>query len=256
MPSFRIRAALRVARWHLLLSAVVLGMTAGLVFWLWYPYPYARIIHGRELFVIVLLVDLICGPLLTLILFDPAKSRGKWLVDAALIAGIQLGALFYGVGQVASARPVWLAFEGDRFRIVQANDVDAEKLSEAATHFRSLSWTGPKVIGVRLMTSGGAEYLKSLQEALNGHHPAFRPSRWVAYAEQKNQVLAEAKSMSALSEKDTLRKELLNAYLADRKLEPSRVGAIPLVAGKTSEWIVLIDMQTAMPVGYLNVDGW
>lgn len=256
MSSLRIHAALRVALWHLLLSAAVLGMAAALVFWLWYPSPYDKIIHGRELFIIVLLVDMVCGPLLTLILFDPAKSRAKWLTDVVLIAGIQVGAMAYGVGQVASARPVWLAFEGDRFRIVQANDVDRAKLGDAEPRFQSLSWRGPEVIGVALMTSGGSEYLKSIQDALHGNHPAFRPSRWVAYEQQKPLVLAAAKNINALIAGDSAKRKRVDEYLAEHQLDASAIGAIPLVAGRTNDWAVLVNLKTAIPVGYLNMDAW
>jgi hypothetical protein len=256
MSNFRAHAAMRVAFWHLLLSAFVLGMAAALVFWIWYPSPYDKIIYGRELFIIVLLVDMVCGPLLTLILFDPAKSRAKWLTDVALIACIQLGAMAYGVGQVASARPVWLAFEGDRFRIVQANDVDRTKLGEAAPRFQSLGWRGPEVIGVALMTSGGNEYLKSIQDALHGNHPAFRPSRWVAYEEQRSQVLAVAKNISALTVGDRAKKKWVDDYLAKNQLDASAIGAIPLLAGRINDWAVLVDLKTAMPVGYLKMDAW
>ncbi|WP_430407397.1 hypothetical protein [Hydrogenophaga sp.] len=117
---------------------LVAASVAWLVFGVWYPTPFHELTGGRTLFLILMAVDVVCGPVLTLVLFDPAKSRFKWRLDLALIVFTQLTALAYGLNQVAAARPVFVAFEGDRFRLVQALDIDESRLQEAPR-----GWTHP-----------------------------------------------------------------------------------------------------------------
>ena len=64
-------------------------MAAGLVFALWYPYPYREISGGRELFLIVVAVDVIMGPLLTLAVFNrskPVNDDTRMRVEEAVAA--------------------------------------------------------------------------------------------------------------------------------------------------------------------------
>ncbi len=64
-PSFW-KDRLRASAIHFSLSLVVAALSAVLVFGLWYPYPYREISGGRELFLLVVTVDVILGPLITL----------------------------------------------------------------------------------------------------------------------------------------------------------------------------------------------
>ena len=107
----RYRAAFIAAGIHFICSAVVAGLAAGLVFGMWYPYPYRELAGGRELFLLVVAVDVVCGPLLTAVLFNPAKSREELWRDLSLVAVIQLIALGYGLHTVWQARPLFLAHE-------------------------------------------------------------------------------------------------------------------------------------------------
>ena len=75
---------------HFSVSLVVAVLAAWMVFGLWYPYPYRELSGGGELFLLIVAVDVVCGPLLTLLLYRPDKPRYQWRVDMALIAGLQL----------------------------------------------------------------------------------------------------------------------------------------------------------------------
>ena len=68
------RDRLKASGIHLILSLVVAALSALLVFGIWYPYPYREISGGRELFLLVVTVDVILGPLITLAIFDRSKG--------------------------------------------------------------------------------------------------------------------------------------------------------------------------------------
>ena len=91
----RFKFAAKAAFVHFGLSLLVGAIVAFLVFTLWFPYPYRELAGGRELFILVMAVDIICGPLLTFVLFSPTKPRKELITDISLIAFIQILALFY-----------------------------------------------------------------------------------------------------------------------------------------------------------------
>lgn len=254
--SRRVKAATRAALIHFLISFVLIVGLVAYVLLAWFPDGLHLLTGGLGLFFVLVVVDLVCGPGLTMILYDPDKSKLKWRIDIALIVTIQIAALSYGVVQISKTRPIFLAFEGDRFRVVQVLDIDLSRISEAPIALQSFSLTGPRPLGVRLAESNDRDYLSSVQESIRGFHPAFRPSRWLPYDAQVGQIRSVAKPLSALEVNDLNSKTILDEGINSTGLDRGRLGYLPLVRDFTTDWIVLIDLQTAYPVGWLPIDGW
>ena len=193
----RLRFAVKASFLHLLASAFI-----GLVLWCfvirrWYPYPYDRIAGGLTLLGLVYVVDVVCGPLLTLIAFNPVKSRRELLTDLSVIGAIQLGALFYGIYSVAEARPAVVAFEVDRFVAVPAAGVDINQLDTAPDGMRTLSWSGPRLIGTR-MPRDADEQLQALQLSMQGLEISARPDWWEPYEASRTRVRNRMKPLAEL----------------------------------------------------------
>ena len=70
------RQRLRAATIHLSVTLVVAALAAWLVFGLWYPYPYREISGGRELFLLVVAVDVVLGPLFDVRDLQPRQTGG------------------------------------------------------------------------------------------------------------------------------------------------------------------------------------
>jgi hypothetical protein len=254
--SIRIPSAARVASLHMGLSMLVAGAVAWLVFVVWYPAPFDELAGGRTLFLMLMVCQVVCGPLLTLVLYDPAKSSVKWRVDLALIVLTQLGALAYGLNQLAIARPVFVAFEGDRFRVVRALDVDVTRLHEAPEGLRSLGFTGLHPLGVRLAQPGDVDYLGSIQLSTQGLHPAFRPSRWMPLEALWPALQRELRPLSELRQKNPQGHTEIDAALTELRLNSEQVGYLPLVHKEITDWVVLVERARGQPRSYLHLDGW
>lgn len=250
----RLRAGGSAALKHLVVSALVAGAVAALVFGVWYPSPYDKLAGGQSLFWLVMGVDVVCGPLLTLVIFNPAKPRAELVRDIGLVILIQLGALAYGLNSVAQARPVWLAFEGSRFRVVSVPDLADQKLEEAPESLRQLSWTGPKLLGVKLIDATDPRLQESLFQSLGGLHPSFRPSRWRPYEEMAFELRTVLQPMDQLIAKQPSKETLIREAL--KGIDLDKVGFLPLVAENVSDWVVVVSRDTAEPVAYLPVDGY
>jgi len=251
----RYRAAFSFAAKHLAVSALVALACSVLVFFFWYPFPFSVIASGRELFMLVVIVDVVIGPALSAVVYDPAKRRTELWRDLSIIFVLQAVALGYGLYSVSQARPVWIAFEGDRFRVVAVPDLEVGGIHEAPPSLQSLSWTGPKLVGVHLLTSADPGYLKSLELAIAGNHPAFRPSRWVPFELQRTQVIASLKPIEQLRVDRPDRYHTVEAEIRKRALSEARIGWLHLASQRTDEWIALVSRETGEPVAYLNLDG-
>src|SRR4051812_16499352 len=106
----KFRDKIRAALWHFLITAVVGTLIATLVFLIWFPPPFGTMMDGVKLFAIVLGCDLALGPLMSLVIYDRAKSRRSLVIDYIVVGTLQLIALLYGVFVVAQYRPVYIAF--------------------------------------------------------------------------------------------------------------------------------------------------
>lgn len=247
-------ARLKAASAHLGLSVGVALVAAALVFGVWYPMPYREVSGGRELFMLIMAVDVVLGPLVTLAVFDRRKSWPVLRRDLAVIGLLQLGALAYGLHTVAVARPVYLVHEVDRFRVVRAIDLEPGQLSKAREEFQRLPWTGPEVIGTRAARDN-TEMLRSLDLALAGIDIGMQPEFWKPYAEAREAVLARAKPLEELQRRHPGRAPEVEAAAARTGRPLAQLAYLPLMALK-SDWVMVVDTQTADVVGYAPFDGF
>jgi hypothetical protein len=254
-----VRSRFRACGIHFAVSLLIAGFAALLVFLVWYPYPYREISGGRDLFLLVIAVDVVMGPLLTLIIFDLKKPRRELRRDLAVIGLLQLAALVYGLWTMAVARPVHLVFEIDRFRVVHAIDVPADLLSQAPTDMRNLPFTGPTLLSVREFRDP-AESFDATMAALQGIALGARPDLWQSYAKAKPLITARAQPLTQLKARFPTRTPEIDVALASStptievKREAS-IGYIPMV-GRSSFWTVLIDIETTDIIAFVPIDSF
>ena len=250
--SRRIHASLRVASIHLVISLIVGAGVAAIMFGVWYPYPYNELTKAPQLFGLLMMVDIVCGPLLTGILYRPQKPKYQWRLDLALIAFIQLAAMVYGLNQVTASRPVWLAFEIDRFRIVQWDEIQPP-YDKRPSQFQVST---PQLIGVSRLSNDDPSFPASIQLSLNGIHPSFRPDRWVSYESQKKEVIDALFSLDNLKNASSSTKNDIRSSIVEARLQENDVGYLPLVLDIHTDWIFLINKKTGNPIKAIHTDGW
>jgi hypothetical protein len=251
----RLKYSLKAAAWHLFLSLLVAFFAGVLVFGVWYPYPYRELSGGRELFVLIISVDVVCGPLLTFVLFNPAKPRSELVRDLGIVAMIQMAALVYGLYTVSLARPVYVVHEVDRLRVVSRADIPEDQLKPELGGFHILPLFGPKLIGVR-EAKNATERATSLDLAFQGQDVAVRPDWWQKYDLSRDQVLSRAKPVANLRSKRPTQISLIDQAVVDSGVVESKLLYIPLTSFKTSDWVAFIDAKTGVPLAYAPIDGF
>lgn len=106
MPGLqRLRAKLFLTRWSLLLW---LAFTISISITAWQLFPGAHFMAdgGFQGIRLVVLVDLVLGPLLFFVAANPEKSARERRIDIALLMTVQLCAMGWGAWQVYSQHPV------------------------------------------------------------------------------------------------------------------------------------------------------
>lgn len=245
---------IRASALHFSLSVLVAALSALLVFGLWYPYPYREISGGRELFLLVVTVDVVMGPLITLAIFDRRKPWGELRRDLFIVVALQLSALGYGLWTVAVARPVHLVFEVDRFRIVHAIEVPVELLPHTPEGVVALPYSGPTLLGVRSFNNAREE-AEATMAAVQGVPLGSRPDLWQRYDASREEVLRMAKPVSQLKQRFPEQIAAIDAVLVGKGVAAEDARYLPLAARKTF-WTVLIDGRQGEILGFVSVDSF
>lgn len=105
---------------HFLASLSVFAILVGILLQEWYPSPYFSAAGGWQGLQLVAVVDLVLGPMLTLIIYNPSKSSRELRIDIASVVLLQVIALMFGVKAVYEQRPVAVVFLDTSFYTVPA----------------------------------------------------------------------------------------------------------------------------------------
>ncbi|MEN8136193.1 MAG: hypothetical protein ABFS18_11760 [Thermodesulfobacteriota bacterium] len=124
---------------HFGISLLIFLALLLIIVFFWYPGALFAAAGGWQGIRIVVGVDLVLGPLLTLIVYDIAKPRKVLFRDLLVIVLIQFSCLVGGVYVVFDERPVTVTYVHDKFYVLKNSDFIK-------------SGTDPKTLGLNLMT--------------------------------------------------------------------------------------------------------
>jgi hypothetical protein len=182
---------------HLLISAAIASASLFLMLRVWYPPPLFTAEGGNDILFILIGVDVVIGPLITLVIFKSGKPGLRF--DLTVIGVLQACALAYGIHVMFVARPVYIALMDDQFETVRANDLDPGNVARAARpEFKSIPLTGPQYIAVELPRD--AKVLRELisQAVSGGEVLQHLPQYYVPYSEVKAKALAKSQPLQSL----------------------------------------------------------
>lgn len=122
---------------HLLISIFIIGLLVLTIVFIWYPKPFFEISGVSEPLKLLLLVDVVIGPLLTFLVYKKNKKYLK--IDLTLIAIMQIAAFGYGMHTIYGGRPSMVVFKGGEFNFLSYKFAKNEdiKFDELKPHFFS-----------------------------------------------------------------------------------------------------------------------
>lgn len=230
----RIKAALT----HFGISVFVFALFLSLVFFVWYAWPFNLTEGIAEIVYLMAGVDVVLGPLLTLIVFKAGKKGLKF--DLSLIALVQVTALVYGGMVIYKERPAYIVFNVDRYSVVSVSEVDMSQspIPEQAVGI----FEKPKFIYAVLPE--GNEAMEIAIAAVSGGNDIDRlPKFYRDYAKNGAKVVAATSAVKDISVDIKPIKNMENMNYAP-------------VVGKKRTIIAILDRASGEVVGYRLADPW
>ena len=242
-----------MSRWkaaglHLFICVAIAAVALTLMLLVWYPWPLFEASGGNELVMILVGVDVVIGPLLTLIVFKSGKWGMKF--DLVVIGILQFAALVYGSYIVFVARPAFIVYVKDRFETVAAAELEPENLAEARfEHYRKAPVWEPALVYADFPTDK-AEQQKLVSLAMAGLDLQHFPKYYAPYAERRQQVLSSAMTPERFRKADEKGGKVVDEWLKRTGTREEDVRCVLLRARKA--WVaVVLDAKTAEPVKLL-----
>lgn len=238
---------LRFFMGHMAASICIALLVLGLVYGLWYPSPLAKAVGVTHIFLMLLAIDVILGPILGFVVYKEVKKTLKF--DLSVIILIQIAALVFGVYNIAQARPAWVIFNTDRFELIRNNDL---VLSEKAPQdeFAQVSWVGPQWAAVKVTNDVQQKNEDLFAEALGGLSIAQRPERYIDIDEEKATLRKRALPLSGLYQYND--KQQVNTVLAKY---PQANHWLPMKA-LSIDMVVLINKEKAEVIKIVDLRPW
>lgn len=242
---FRIKAA----GVHLLISALVALIGIGLVFWVWHPDPLQKAVGVTHIFLMMLGIDVVLGPLLTLLVAS-SKEKKTLKFDLSVIAAVQLAAYLYGMHSIAVSRPVYIAFDKLRFEVVQADSVVRATDKTILPEYQSNPLFAPQWVLVRPYKDAAEQNQRTMLEMQEGISPSmmadlYQPLNdgWGGMLERKH-GLDELKQYNPAEQ---VAKELAAYPQADSYL-PMKAPSVDMA--------VLLDSRQKQVLGIVDLRPW
>ncbi|QHH93877.1 type IV pilin accessory protein [Acinetobacter gyllenbergii] len=233
---------------HLAISLFIAFIVVGAVFFIWYPAPLAKAVGVTQIFLMMLAIDVIIGPLLGLLVYKEGKKTLK--MDLSIIILIQIIALGYGVYSIAQGRPAWLAYNVDRFELVRNNEILTEQIAQASPQYQQPSWFKPQFVGVEFAKDKDVRSNEMFAELVGGISISQKPERYVPLERVKQKIQHRAQDLKLLSQFN----DKANVQTVIAKY-PQATAFVPLKANAV-DMTVLINKEKGEVVKIVDLRPW
>jgi len=237
---------------HLLLSAVIVAIVLCVMWFIWYPKGFFKLLGGSDLLLIISGVDICLGPLLTLAVYNEKKKSLK--LDLAIIGVLQICALLYGTNVMFNARPVFNVFTIDRFVVTLASDLKGDPELEKASKrkWQTLPIAGPLIVGAESPKDPVLKKEITFAAAAGKDWNMF-PKLYVEYDEQRTSVLKKAKTLKEVSQFTAKNKKIVDQFLLKNGSPEDSFVAVPILSGLTS-MAAILDARNADFIEIIEAD--
>ncbi|WP_374855074.1 TfpX/TfpZ family type IV pilin accessory protein [Acinetobacter indicus] len=231
---------------HLGISILIALAVVGLIFFVWYPQPLATAVGVTQIFLMLLTIDIIIGPLLGLLVYKEGKKSLKF--DLSVIILLQISALFYGLYNLEQGRPAWLVYNVDRFDLVRKNDIFSENIEQAVEKYQKPAWFDVQYVAITFSKDPEQRSDDFFTEAFGGISIAQRPERYIELSEVKEQIHKRALNLDQLKQFNAGPnvEAILNKYPKANAWLPLKANAVDMVVlihKETAEVIKIVDLR-------------
>ena len=235
---------------HLLLSLILVSVLMGLVIYFWFPLDYLGITSFKDIALLIIAIDLVLGPVLTFIVFNPKKKSLKF--DLAAIVAFQFIAMTYGVYALYQTHPLFVTYKQGVFNLVNANEITPENAKY--NEFKISKLSSAKLAFTKLPDNPKEKLEIMMGVDFKGEPDIDRRAEFYEpYENHLDTILANSLDAVKLFSGDKLdepRKNFLTKYK-----EMDSFAFLPL-QGSGNAAIIVLDKKTAKPVTTIHTNPW
>jgi hypothetical protein len=246
----------KAAAIHFGLSMLVAIVLVALMLLLWYPSPYFAAMGGAKLLILIVSIDIVVGPIITLIIFNPKKKSLPF--DLAVVATLQLAAFVYGASVMFESRPVYNVYYGGRFDVVSPSRVPMDEFAKVKLEeFKQFPLTGPKLAAALEPATIAEINHIVLHKKATADIVAF-PQYLVPYetnTPSAKEAGLKAQPLAELRQKDPSAIPALDTFMKEHNLDATKVGFLPVVTRKT-DMVAIVDREGGKLHGFVFANPW
>lgn len=233
---------------HLVISLLVAGLSVFLIFYIWYPNPLQNALGVGQVVWLMLGIDVVLGPILTLIIAKQGKKSLK--MDLTIIGLVQLLALFYGLYSIDKGRPVAIAFDVSRFELVQKHMIQGDDNKRILNEYRQIQNNRIPVVSVRPAQTEEELQQRIKEELEMNRSSSANPQLYEPLEQNMDMILQSMKPISDLAQfnDQKIAEQIITDY-------PQADGFVLLVASEKN-MTVLIDSKNKVFIAVVDARAW
>jgi hypothetical protein len=235
---------------HLAVSILGAAALIGIFIWFWFPMPYFLADGGWQALRLVVAIDLVLGPVLTLVVYNPRKPKREFLFDYTVIGLLQVAALSFGIWTSSMHRTAMVVFADGTFYTLDAETVG--QIGTAATALARNTRLRPAYAVVRMPEDPAARQ-KIRQEALAARRPLYTRGDLLAPLDAQTAALVHEQPLDlhrALGGRPEQKRKIAD-FQAKHGAESSSCSFVPLVC-RYGNLLAAVD-STGRVVGTLPI---
>lgn len=232
---------------YLSIAMVLLLVAIAAIKGLWYPYPLLQATGTQKLLQTIILVNISLAFGLAIMIFK--KKKTDFVKDILISILLQVLFLIISIYGVYKIKPVWIAYNVDRFELILNTDLVNNKIDRADDRFQKPSYLSPQYVGVEFSKDNDERNNNMFDEVLQGISIAQRPERYVPFEQVSAQIKDRAQDLVLLgkhnNESDV--QSLLKKYPQADSFVPLQAKAIDMTVlfDKSSEdqVVAIVDLR-------------
>jgi len=235
---------------HLALSVILVSIITSAIIYFWYPLDYLGITSFKEITLLIISIDLIMGPVLTFVVFNPNKKSLKF--DLTVIVALQLSALTYGSYYLYQGHPVFITYAKGSFTLVNAQLAKPEKAKY--NEYRITKLSSAKLAYAEI-PNDIIEKNKLLEESMSGGPDLEeRVDLYKPYEQHINDIISKSLDASEIFSDKEL-KFKTSKFFSKHGDNIDQFAFLPL-EGSTDDAIIVLNKKSAEFITTINIDPW
>ncbi len=215
----------------------------------WYKAPFFDLEDGSIAIQIIIFVDLVLGPVLTLVIFKPGKPGLKF--DLLLIALFQLSALTYGIWMIQMSRPVAVILSYDSLYIASYKLIKESDIPKA--DIDNIIGLEPTYLYINLPRDR-PDFMATAMQAFKESRSfelLFKYSEPLSF-KNKKQTSTIAIDIEKYTASNTEWSAKLQAFISTNKLSLNTMSFLPIRA-RRGRYFLAVNNKSGEIVDYLDV---